>query len=307
VILVLILGLLLFAGAVALLLQGWRFSQARTAESLEQIGAYGFSAEPQAEAAPTGQKTSTVQRLADRLGGLAPGVLGGGEDAVRKKLIAAGLYDTSPRMVVGYRILFAFGLPLAWLWVAASAGLPFGTIVFGVAFLAIAGWVLPMVMLDRRARERTAAIDYELPELIDLLVVTLEAGLSFLAALQMAADRLEGPLGVELRLTLQEQRMGLSTNDALKGMLGRADTPGMRTFVRSVLQGEALGTSTGQIMRNLAIEMRKRRRSAAEERAQKAPIKILFPLVFLIFPAMFIVLLGPVFYSIGKIFGAGGG
>jgi tight adherence protein C len=307
VILVLILGLLLLAGAVALLLQGWRFSQARTAESLEQIGAYGFSAEPQVEAAPAGQKTSTVQRLADRLGGLAPGVLGGGEDAVRKKLIAAGLYDTSPRMVVGYRILFAFGLPLAWLWVAASAGFPFGTIVFGVAFLAIAGWVLPMVMLDRRARERTAAIDYELPELIDLLVVTLEAGLSFLAALQMAADRLEGTLGVELRLTLQEQRMGLSTNDALKGMLGRADTPGMRTFVRSVLQGEALGTSTGQIMRNLAIEMRKRRRSAAEERAQKAPIKILFPLVFLIFPAMFIVLLGPVFYSIGKIFGAGGG
>jgi tight adherence protein C len=98
--------------------------------------------------------------------------------------------------------------------------------------------------------------------------------------------------------------MGLSTNEALKGMLKRTDTPGTRTFVRSVLQGEALGTSTGQIMRNLAIEMRKRRRAAAEERAQKAPIKILFPLVFLIFPAMFIVLLGPTFYSIGKVFGA---
>src|SRR5262249_42975994 len=81
---------------------------------------------------------------------------------------------------------------------------------------------------------------------------------------------------------------------------------GMRTFVRSVLQGESLGTSTGQIMRNLAVEMRKRRRAAAEERAQKAPVKILFPLVFLIFPAMFIVLLGPTFYSIGKIFGATG-
>ena len=100
--------------------------------------------------------------------------------------------------------------------------------------------------------------------------------------------------------------MGLSTNEALRGMLDRTDTPGMRTFVRSVLQGEALGTSTGQIMRNLAIEMRKRRRAAAEERAQKAPVKILFPLVFLIFPAMFIVLLGPTFYSIGKIFGATG-
>jgi tight adherence protein C len=218
-------------------------------------------------------------------------------------LIAAGLYDTSPRMIVGYRILLAVGLPLVWLWLAAATGFPFGIIVVGVIFLAIVGWILPMLALNRRARERMNKIDYELPELIDLLVVTLEAGISFIASLQMAAERLAGPLGVELRITLQEQRMGLTTNEALKGMLGRADTPGMRTFVRSVVQGETLGTSTGQIMRNLALEMRKRRRSLAEERAQKAPIKILFPLVFLIFPAMFIVLLGPVVYSFGKIFG----
>jgi tight adherence protein C len=302
-ILILILGLLLLAGAVALLLQGWRFSQARTATTLEQIGAYGFSAESRVEAAAPSQGGG-VARIADRVGSLAPSILSGGERAMREQLMAAGLYKTSVRMVVGYRILLAAGLPLVWLWLAAAAGFSFAMIVFGVIFLAIVGWLLPMVVLKRRARQRTEAIDYELPELIDLLVVTLEAGVSFLASLQMAADRLAGPLGVELRLTLQEQRMGLTTNDALKGMLGRADTPGMRTFVRSVLQGETLGTSTGQIMRNLAVEMRKRRRSAAEERAQKAPIKILFPLVLLIFPAMFIVLLGPVFYSIGKIFGA---
>jgi tight adherence protein C len=302
VILVLILGLLLLAGAVTLILQGWRFAQARTAESLEQIGSYGFSAESNVEAQePQG---SFMQRLADRVGTLAPSVVKGGERGIRKKLIAAGLYETSPRMVVGYRIILAVALPLAWLWFAISTGFPKSLTILGLFFFPIVGWTLPMVLLDRRGRERTAAIDYELPELIDLLVVTLEAGLSFLASLQMAAQRLEGPLGVELRLTLQEQRMGLSTNEALKGMLTRNDTPGIRTFVRSVLQGETLGTSTGQIMRNLAIEMRKRRRAAAEERAQKAPVKILFPLVFLIFPAMFIVLLGPTFYSIGKIFGA---
>ena len=299
-ILVLILGLLLLAGAVTLILQGWRFSQARTAESIERIGAYGFSAEPTIEAEePQG---SFLQRLADQIGGLAPSAVKGGEGGIRKKLIAAGLYETSPRMVVGYRILLALALPIGWLWFSLSAGLASPMVFLGAIFFAIVGWILPMLVLDRRARDRTEAIDHELPELIDLLVVTLEAGLSFLASLQMAADRLDGPLGVELRLTLQEQRMGLTTNEALKGMLGRTDTPGMRTFVRSVLQGETLGTSTGQIMRNLAIEMRKRRRAAAEERAQKAPIKILFPLVFLIFPAMFIVLLGPTFYSIGKIF-----
>jgi tight adherence protein C len=302
VILILILGLLLVGGAVALILQGWRFSQTRTAASIEQIGAYGFSAERQVEAAPD-QRTGAVAKIADRVGSLAPSVAAGGQRAIRKELIAAGLYDTSPRMIVGYRILLAGGLPLVWLWLAAVTGFPLAIVVIGVLFLALTGWILPMLVLKRRARERTAAIDYELPELIDLLVVTLEAGISFIASLQMAAERLAGPLGVELRITLQEQRMGLTTNEALKGMLERADTPGMRTFVRSVVQGETLGTSTGQIMRNLAGEMRKRRRSLAEERAQKAPIKILFPLVFLIFPAMFIVLLGPVVYSFGKIFG----
>ena len=302
-ILILILGLLLVAGAVALILQGWRFSHARTAETIEQIDAYGFSAKRPVEADASGQSTGAVARIADRVGSLAPSVATGGQRAIRKQLIAAGLYDTSPRMVVGYRILLAAGLPLVWLWLAAATGFAFGMIVVGIIVLAILGWILPMLVLKRRARQRTEAIDYELPELIDLLVVTLEAGVSFVASLQMAAERLGGPLGVELRITLQEQRMGLTTNEALKGMLDRADTPGMRTFVRSVVQGETLGTSTGQIMRNLALEMRKRRRSLAEERAQKAPIKILFPLVFLIFPAMFIVLLGPVVYSFGKIFG----
>jgi tight adherence protein C len=304
VILILIVGLLLLAGAVALLLHGWRFAQARTADTIAQIDAYGFSAKTQVEAESATADVGALQQLADQIGALAPGVLGGGERGIRKQLIAAGYYNTSARMVIGYRILLTIILPVGWLWLAAAGGVKVAMILLGTVFFAILGWILPMVVLNRRARQRTDAIDYELPELIDLLVVTLEAGVSFLASLQMAADRLAGPLGVELRLTLQEQRMGLTTNEALKGMLGRADTPGMRTFVRSVLQGETLGTSTGQIMRNLAIEMRKRRRSAAEERAQKAPIKILFPLVFLIFPAMFIVLLGPAFYSIGKIFGA---
>jgi tight adherence protein C len=307
VILILILGLLLLAGAVALLVDGFRFSQERTSQTLEQIAAYGFAAEERVDASPVAQPTTAVARIADRVGSFAPTTLISGErNTIREKLIAAGYYNTSPRMIIGYRILLGLGLPLLWLWFAAATGFPFGFTVFGVIFLAIVGWLLPMLTLNRKARERTDAIDYELPELIDLLVVTLEAGVSFIASLQMAADRLAGPLGVELRITLQEQRMGLTTNEALKGMLNRADTPGMRTFVRSVLQGETLGTSTGQIMRNLAVEMRKRRRSAAEERAQKAPIKILFPLVLLIFPAMFIVLLGPVAYSIGKIFGAAG-
>ena len=302
-ILVLLLGLLLLAAGVVLLLQGWRFSQARTAEALDQIGAYGFAADLPVEAPGTRPSSGgAFTQLADHVAGIAP-ILATSEGGIRQKLVAAGLYSTNPRTIVGYRILLGVGLPLAWLWLAAASGMPVALIMVGVLFLAITGWILPMLILDRRARQRTAEIDYELPELIDLLVVTLEAGISFVASLQMAAERLTGPLGVELRIALQEQRMGLTTNEALKAMLTRTETPGMRTFVRSVLQGETLGTSTGQIMRNLAVEMRKRRRGIAEERAQRAPIKILFPLVFLIFPAMFIVLLGPVTFSLGKIFG----
>jgi tight adherence protein C len=113
-------------------------------------------------------------------------------------------------------------------------------------------------------------------------------------------------VGDELRLTLQEQRMGLAMNEALRNMLARAETPAMRSFVRSIVQGETLGVSIGEIMRNLANEMRKRRRAAAEERAQKAPIKILFPLIFLIFPAMFVILLGPAVFQFIEAFGGGG-
>jgi tight adherence protein C len=109
----------------------------------------------------------------------------------------------------------------------------------------------------------------------------------------VAAERFHGPLRDELRLTLQEQRMGLSTNAALTNMLERCETPSMRSFVRSIIQGETLGVSMGTIMRNLASETRKRRRARAEERAHKAPVKMLFPLVLLMFPSMFIVLLWP--------------
>jgi tight adherence protein C len=150
-----------------------------------------------------------------------------------------------------------------------------------------------VIYLRRRARVRLEDIDSQMPELIDLLVTTVEAGVGFSGSFQMASERFRGALGDELRLTLAEQGMGLSTEAALGNMLERADTPAMRSFVRTVLQGETLGVSIGKIMRDLAEEMRKRRRQKAEERAQKAPTKLLFPLVFLILPAIFVVLLGP--------------
>jgi tight adherence protein C len=146
-------------------------------------------------------------------------------------------------------------------------------------------------------------MDRQMPEMIDLLVVTIEAGLGILASMRVASETLKDPLGQELRLTLQEQRMGLSVGESLESLGRRADCPNMRIFVRSLTQGEKLGVSMGTTMRNLASEMRKRRKAAVEERAQKMPVKMLFPLLFFIFPALFIVLLVPAFIQIADLLG----
>ena len=299
-VLVVIAALVLLAAGVMLVLRGTTSAEPTgTSETIGQIEtAYGFAAAPVAQPIHHSPLTS----IPEHLGGALQRVLGTGERGIRRQLLAAGMYEVEPATIVGYRMLALLGAVLLWIWVGLAREFPPALLVLGVPIFGAMGWMLPMTYLNRRARQRTDRIERELPELIDLLVVTLEAGLSFLASLNMAAARLRGPLGEELRLALQEQRLGLTANDALHGMLRRAETPALRTFVRSVIQGESLGVSTGQIMRNLALEMRKTRKAKAEERAQRAPLKMLFPLIFLIFPAMFIVLLGPAAYAVGKIF-----
>jgi tight adherence protein C len=213
-----------------------------------------------------------------------------GEEAIREQLMAAGMYTMSPRTVLGYRVLATVALPTGvFLLVGTKSMLD----ILMIALALFAGWVLPLTYVQRKARKRIETLDRSLPDLIDLLCVMIEAGLSFPAAMRLSAEQFKPPLSDELRLTLQEQTMGLSIDEALAHMGERADTPAMKAFVRAMAQGEKMGISIGQIMRNLAHEMRNRRRSTAEERAQKTPILMLFPLVFLIFPAMFIILMTP--------------
>jgi tight adherence protein C len=236
-------------------------------------------------------KQGVLSSLATRLGGLYAGKYTAmSEEAIREQLMAAGLYTASPRTVMGYRVLSLVGAPVvAYLLVGAKSMLDILIILLSV----FAGWVLPVTYVQRKARHRIETIDRALPDLIDLMCVMIEAGLSFQAAMRLASEQLSPPLTDELRLTLQEQTMGLSISEALSHMAERADTPAMKSFVRSMSQGDRMGISMGQIMRNLSHEMRNRRRAAAEERAQKTPVKMLFPLVFLIFPALFIVLMTP--------------
>lgn len=301
-IIILLVGIGLTGASVALMARAAVMPRLRSSETLGRIGSYGFASKN------TETGTSSVARNAvdsvATVAGDAVGRLGGFREAVvRRELVAAGIYGLAPRKFVGYRILSAIATPALWLWLTSIGEYSTMVTVLGVPVALVMGWIAPMTLVRRRARHRFERIDYELPNLIDLLVVTVEAGLGFSGSLQVAAERFSGPLGDEIRLTLQEQRMGLSTNEALRNLLDRCNTPLMRSFVRSVLQGETLGVSIGQIMRDLAVDMRKRRRQAAEERAQKAPIKVLFPLVFLIFPSIFVVILGPAIFPLRDLFG----
>jgi tight adherence protein C len=303
--LVLIGSLLLMGTAFTLLARAAGMSRVKTKDTLAQIDTYGFSV-PMAPTAPAGAARSLVDAAATLLGqAFASRLSGLRETQIRQELMSAGLYSLTPKRYIGYRAISFICLPVLMLWMALVTGLPGLLAMAFVAIGAIMGWVTPSVIVRHRTERRYQDVEQELPELIDLLVVTVEAGLGFSGSMNVASTRIEGALGDELRLALQEQTMGLSIEEALRNMLERCETPAMRAFVRSVLQGEMLGVSIGQIMRNLADEMRKRRKAAAEERAQRAPIKILFPLIFMIFPAMFIILLGPAVFSMLDAFGGG--
>ena len=266
---------------------------------LDQIGTYGYVAEA-ARGAADAPARRPLDSLAGRLGDVAARRFSRfSEPEVRQKLISAGMYGTTPRKLLGYQVILAIFLGLVGFWLMTSKSLTLG-ILFGFGGLAL-GWFLPNVYVDRTRRLRFEQMDRQMPDMIDLLIVTIEAGLGILASMRVASETLKDPLGQELRLTLQEQRMGLSVGEAITSLGRRADCSNMRIFVRALTQGEKLGVSIGKTMRDLAEEMRKRRKASAEERAQKMPIKMLFPLLFFIFPAIFIVLLVPAFIQISHL------
>jgi tight adherence protein C len=219
------------------------------------------------------------------------------EQEIRALLHSAGLYRMRVVTFIGYRVLATVSMVLFVLWLIAAAGGGGAKTIFVVICFGAFGWIMPLFVLRKRAAQRLEQIDREVPELVDLLVTTVEAGVGFAAALQTTARRVEGPLGQELRVALSEQSLGLTIQEALTNMLTRANSPALRIFVQAINQGEMLGVSIGKILRDLAVDMRKRRRQMAEERAQKAPTKIIFPLVLLILPALFIVAVGPIVFS----------
>jgi tight adherence protein C len=222
-------------------------------------------------------------------------------ETVRLRLLSAGLSDRiSVNTFLAIKAVGgAFGLFLGLMF-GISAG-PFGALVFTAAF-AVAGFWMPSFLLSSKTRRRRERIKAELPDALDLLAVSVEAGLGFDGAIVKLTEHMDGELIDEFSLTLSEIRVGEGRQEALKKMAERVDTPEISAFTRAIIQADQLGISLGRILRVQAADTRLRRQAAAEEKAMKAPIKMLFPTVAFIFPAMFIVILGPAFINIKKVF-----
>lgn len=174
---------------------------------------------------------------------------------------------------------------------AVGAGVP-QTVVLA-ALVGLAFQVGPDVLLDRRIAARQTSIRAAIADAIDLLIITIEAGLGFDSALERVARQVPGPLGEELHRTVQEVHLGRARSAALRGLGRRTGVIHVRGLVGAIIQAEQFGLTISDVLRQQAAELRERRRQEAEEHAQKIPVKVLTPLIFFILPALFVVLLGP--------------
>jgi len=218
---------------------------------------------------------------------------GGYMEGVRKRLIIAG--KPSPGELDRFRairVLSAAAVPLT-LVIAIVMPATTRDKVLIFFFLGSAFLLGPDAVLNRQMEERRQAIRTRLPDIIDMLTISVEAGLGFDQALERTVNEIPGPLTDEFARMLGEMRAGAGRADAMRALDARTDVPELRSFILALIQAETFGVSIARILRGQSEEMRIKRRQQAQEQAQKAPVKLLFPMVLCIFPGIFVVLLGP--------------
>lgn len=182
---------------------------------------------------------------------------------------------------------------------------PTGPILLLAVFLTVLAYFVPDVLIHGRGAKRQKAIELELPNTLDQMLISVEAGLGFESAMARSGQNGKGPLSEELVRTLQDMQVGRSRKDAYLAMAERADVPDLRSFVRAVVQADTYGIALASVLRIQAKQMRVKRRQRAEEKAMKLPVKVLFPLIFCILPVLFTVILGPAVISIAAVFSKG--
>jgi len=206
--------------------------------------------------------------------------------------LAGKPYNWGPSEFFGLRVFVALLLGvLLFLLLSISQG--FTIALAAGLFAALFGFVIPVFWLRSKIRKRQGDIIKTLPDALDLLTIIVEAGMGFDGAMQKVAEKWDNEISKGFSKVVQEMRLGVSRRDALKNMEATMGVPDVTTFVAAIIQAEQLGVSIAKILRVQSEQMRVKRRQRAEAAANKAPIKMLFPMVFLIFPALFVILLGP--------------
>jgi tight adherence protein C len=211
---------------------------------------------------------------------------------VERLLSRAGRPPAWPlaRLLSAKLVLGAVGGTVALLWVLSS---PSATHVLLGGGFALVVWAVPDLLLHSRGQERKASITLELPDTLDQMMIAVQAGLGFEAAMARVGANGSGPLAEELTRTLQDIRVGQPRRVAYQALADRTTAPDLRAFIRAVVQADEYGVSVSQVLKVQAAEMRLKRRMRAEEKAMQIPVKVIFPLMLCILPTLFIVLLGP--------------
>ena len=223
-------------------------------------------------------------------------------DAIGIRLMAAGMgRSLTPQAFLAMKGGGAVMGGIVGFSLGTGIGGPLAGFLFAVG-LGFGGFIVPGFIVGMRGRKRREELRSQLPDALDLLAVSVEAGLGFDGAVAKLTEHMQGALAEEFSMTLGEMRIGESRHDALKKLAERASTPEVASFCRAIIQADQLGISLGRLLRVQATDARLKRQAAAEERAMKSPIKMLFPTVIFIFPAMFIVILGPAMLNLMKLF-----
>jgi tight adherence protein C len=288
---VLLVGIGAISGALALTgvqVAAATTGSARVSRRLSHIEAvYGQGAvdvdEVDREALPC-----ALERLRALAARLSPGAAAA---SLEHRLDLAG----NPARWTAQRVMAFKGIGLLALApIGALYGLGSALTVIGYALVgAGVGFFLPDLLVHNAATKRQALMGKELADVLDMLTVCVEAGLGFDAAVSQVARNTSGPLSVEFSRMLQEMQLGKSRVEALRALSGRTTVNAVHTFASSLIQASELGIPTARVLHEQAVEIRVKRRQAAEEKAQKVPVKILFPLLLCIFPALFIIIVGP--------------
>jgi tight adherence protein C len=223
-----------------------------------------------------------------------------GMEAIQRKLALAGNpYRWTPADYLGVKAFAALVLGGVLFFLMTIGGNPGYAFVFGGVGVAF-GWFGPELLLRSKTQRRQKQIQRALPDALDLLVISVEAGLGFDAAIQRLVDKREDALATEFARVLAEMRVGRSRRDALKDMVLRTQVPDLNNFVGAILQAEQLGVSVTKVLTVQAEQMRTVRRQRAEEKAAQLQLKLIFPLAIFIFPALCVVIMGPIWPTLAN-------